>query len=149
MEQFDALGWLAGFGFLVVVDFLWFQIDWVWKNVYGLDKIVDFTGDDNSLKQLTGAVAVLSCAAAGSAVLTVFRGTSREDAAAAGATIGGLVFFVFNACTYYILNNLRASIVNAVDQGKSRWSAWTALADLLYGTGLYTAAAVIIFEVSA
>ena len=147
MQTFDVLGWLAGFGLLVVVDLTWFHFDFVWKGIYNFEHLLSSGGDVG--RRLVGASAVLLCAAAASAVLTVFRGTSREDAAAAGAIIGGLVFFVFNACMYYVLNNLSPSLVRSADADGVRWSAKTALADFVYGTGLYTAAAVVIWEVSS
>ena len=141
MEDFHALAWVTGTAVLCVSDFLWFRF-------FG-DRIYHFSTLLNQKPPLA-AVSVFACAVFASAVLTVFRGKSVEDAAAAGALIGGLVFFVFNACAYYILNNLKENVLLDKSNSKSTlWSAPTALSDTLYGTGLYSATAVVIWEVAA
>lgn len=137
MEEFHALAWVTGTAVLCVSDFLWFTF-------FG-DLIYNF---QTLLKRnhSAAAVSVFACAVFASAVLTMFRGKSVEDAAAAGALIGGLVFFVFNTCAYYILNNLNTNIMS---DSSRNWQFKTALCDTLYGTGLYSATAVIILEVAA
>jgi len=137
------LAWVTGTAVLCVSDFLWFRF--FGNLIYNFETLIN-------RNQQSAAVSVFACAVFASAVLTVFRGKSVEDAAAAGALIGGLVFFVFNACAYYILNNLqlkKSLLQNNSNSKSTLWSAPTALCDTLYGTGLYTATAVVIWEVAA
>ena len=134
MEEFHFVAWLVGIAVLCASDVVWFWF--TSEKIYHLDLLLN-------TNRKNGPVAIFLCAVFASAVLTIFRGTSAEDAAIAGALIGGLVFFVFNACAYYIINNLKNDLVR-----KAEWPWYTAMADTFYGTALYAAIAVIVFEVA-
>lgn len=135
MESLDPVAWLVGTAVLCASDVVWFWL--TGKAVYHFDELLD---DNRS--SATAAWFIFLCALFASAVLTIFRGTSAGNAAVAGTLIGGLVFFVFNACAYYIINNLKYR-----NEG-IQWSWYTAISDTFYGTALYAATAVIIFEVA-
>ena len=135
MEEFHFAAWLVGIAVLCASDVVWFKL--TGNHVYHFNELLD---DKRSSGQ--AALYIFMCAIFASAVLTIFRGTSAGNAAIAGALIGGLVFFVFNACACYIINNLKYRNTDI------EWRWYTAMADTFYGTALYAATAVIIFEVA-
>lgn len=135
MEEFHFVAWLVGIAVLCASDVVWFKL--TGNAVYHFNKLLD---DERSSGQ--AALYIFLCATFASAVLTTFRGTSAGDAAIAGALIGGLVFFVFNACACYIINNLKYR------NNDTEWRWYTAMADIYYGAALYTATALVIFEVA-
>ena len=134
MHGFDVPALIAATVFICAADAIWFAF--AWNSVYRFDEL--FRREPN---RAVGALYVLACAIFAASVLMVFRGSSYEQAAMAGGLIGGLVFFVFNACTCYIVNHINGDY-------NTQWMPYTALCDFVYGSLTYTAAAVIIFAVA-
>ena len=118
--------WVIGLAVIAATDFVWFT----------------FTGDglyklDNKVKSSDhkAPVAVILCAAFASLVLCSFASDGYGEAALTGAAIGGLVFFVFNVCAWYIL-------------GRDNWPLKRAGTDFAYGTALYTLVSMLVHYLS-
>ena len=110
--------WVIVLAVIAATDFVWFAF--TGNGVYELKNKVK-----SSHRELKAPVAVLSCAAFASLVLCSLASDGYGEAALTGAAIGGLVFFVFNACAWYIL-------------GEDDWPLGLAGVDFAYGTTLYT-----------
>lgn len=110
--------WVIGLAVIAATDFVWFTF--TSNGVYELKTKVKSRDQERK-----APVAVLLCAAFASLVLCSFASDGYGEAALTGAAIGGLVFFVFNACAWYIL-------------GEQDWPLTLASVDFAYGTALYT-----------
>lgn len=127
----NPVAWIIVFVCISLTDFVWFRL--TGDAIYKFDDLLTTNVPE-------AGVAVLLCAAFASLVLCSFESGGYGEAALTGAAIGGLVFFVFNACALYILNNLKLTALGSEEQ--PRWRLTTAAADMCYGTALYTLMAV-------
>ena len=134
MQNFDVAAWFAAIAFICAVDALWFAF--AWDNVYNFNTLFK-----NKPNFAIGAFYVVACAVFAATVLVSLRGASYEEAASTGALIGGLVFFVFNACACFIVNHIDGDV-------NTQWTPKAAMCDLFYGTAVYTAATVIIYSIA-
>lgn len=139
VENVDFTRWLVGFTILCVADFIWFRISW---SIYPIDYLHK-PGPPNvipsELKTLGPAYFVAACAAVSAFTLAFIAGTDLE-VAGAGALLGFTVFFVFNACTYYIINN----IDDHGDSWRPQWKRIVSFIDTAYGTTIYALVALAI-----
>jgi len=137
-ENLTITGWLVGFAILTVADFVWFRISW---SIYPLQKLHEPEPPNafNERKTFGPAYFVVACAAVASFALALFAGTDLE-VGGAGALLGFTVFFVSNACSYYIINNIDDRGAN----WRPRWSKLTAFIDTAYGTAIYALTAMAI-----
>lgn len=120
----DPVAWLVVLVVIAAVDFVWFRF--VSNPVYKLEVLLN---REEAIKK--APFAVITCAALASLVLCSLRSNDYGEAALTGAAVGGLVFYVFNVCAWYILENLQS-------QGSASWPSHRAVIDFLYGTSLYT-----------
>ena len=130
----DPVAWVVVLVVITAVDFVWFTF--LSGNVYQLNTLVD---PDKVI--VKAPFAVFTCAALASLVLCSFRSNDYGEAALTGAAVGGLVFYVFNICAWYLLENLKS-------QGSASWPWSRAVVDFLYGTLLYTLVSMLRYTLS-
>ena len=116
----DPVAWVIVLVVIAAVDFVWFTF--LSKRFYDLDALRNTLKSSNDIGK--ALFAVISCAALASLVLCSLKSNDYGEAALTGAAVGGLVFYVFNVCAWYILDN--------------SWPFPRAAIDFLYGTALYT-----------
>lgn len=133
-ENLSFARWIYGFAVLFFVDIVWFAVA---AKVYRLE--TDFFVEGSAKKREEEGtwppVFFIAICAAVAAFTLSFIGADRRESGEAGALIGFTIFFVFNACVYYIINNMQQE--NFPDQ---KWRKLTAFIDTAYGTAIYALA---------
>lgn len=119
LQSPDPVAWVIVLAVIAVTDFVWFFF--TGDIVYKFNESTVYSPTTKG----KAPFAVVLCAAFASLVLCSFASDGYGEAALTGAAIGGLVFFVFNVCAWYIL-------------GQNNWPLRIAGADFAYGTALYT-----------
>ena len=127
LQSPNPVAWVIGLAVIAATDFVWFTLA---GDIYKLDSPLYNTSTKNK-----APVAVILCAAFASLVLCSFASDGYGEAALTGAAIGGLVFFVFNVCAWYIL-------------GRDNWPLKRAGVDFTYGTALYTLVSMLVHYLS-
>ena len=130
----DAVAWAVVLVVIAAADFVWFTF--VSVDVYQLNTLID-----RNKAIVKAPFAVITCAALASLVLCSLESNDYGEAALTGAAVGGLVFYVFNVCAWYILENLKS-------QGSASWPWYRAVIDFLYGTLLYTLVSMLGYSLS-
>lgn len=127
-ENLSFARWIYGFAVLFFVDIVWFAVA---ANVYDLDTLF---GKSPRQGTWPGIFFIAICAAVAAFTLS-FIGADRRESGEAGALIGFTIFFVFNACVYYIINNMQHE-----NCPNPKWRKLTAFVDTAYGTAIYALA---------
>lgn len=139
-ENLSFARWFVGFAILFCVDILWFAVA---AKIYHLedDFFVRGSAKSEGVGTVHGIFFIGACAVVGAFTLACIEANTQESGEA-GALVGFTIFFVFNACVYYIINNMRQiDLEVGVNQ---KWYPLTAVVDTVYGTSIYALACIAI-----